>query len=156
MGRGGGSTFGWGIPNFGLFEVFLAQKLQIFAGLRCHKIAKKHNIRKVNPSPILLQALKGIFTQFLLQFKYFPETSYSFFRAKSKVLKKSEKMKKMHILFLRKSGHFCKNFQNFENQYKSPNYTTSHIGFFEAFLAQKLQILFIFGPHFSLLRPRGG
>ena len=102
-----------------------------------------------------MQALKGIFTQFLPQFKYFPETSYVF-RAKSKVLKKSEKMKKMHILFLRKSGHFCKNVQNFENQYKSPNYTTSHIGFFLSIFGAKIADFVHFWASFFPIKARGG
>ena len=47
---------------------------------------------------------------------------------------------------------FNKNFQNFGNQYKPPKYTSSpKFGWFEAFLAKKLQILSIFGPNFSLL-----
>ena len=51
---------------------------------------------------------------------------------------------------------FTKNFQNFGNQYKPPKYTSSpKFGWFEAFLAKKLQILSIFGPNFSLLIYKG-
>ena len=65
-------------------------------------------------------------------------------------------MKKFTLFFGKNRTIFCKIFQIFENQYKPPKYTSCpNYEWFEAFLAQKLQILSIFGPHFSLLIYKG-
>ena len=63
---------------------------------------------------------------------------------------------KKWAFFSKNRAIFSKNVQNFGNQYKPPKYTSSpKFGWFEAFLAEKLQILSIFGPNFSLLIYKG-
>ena len=63
---------------------------------------------------------------------------------------KSKKNEKTQFFLGKNRAIFKKKIQNFGNQYKPPKYTSSpKFGWFEAFLAKKLQILSIFGPNFG-------